>query len=65
MKKDQLLGTDDVAKRLNCSGPTVRRYADIGLLPVQWTETGRRIFTESGVQRFIASRAVAERNAGK
>jgi predicted site-specific integrase-resolvase len=56
MAQDKLLGITDVARRLSCSVPTVSKLADRGQLAVSWTESGRRIFTERDVVRFIESR---------
>jgi excisionase family DNA binding protein len=60
----KLLGTLDVARRLGVSEPTVRKFADTGVLPVERTEGGRRVYTAAAVERLVVKREAAERNRG-
>jgi excisionase family DNA binding protein len=56
-----LLGTKDAARRLDVSEPTVRRFADMGVLPVERTEGGRRIYSAADVDRLVAKREAQKR----
>ena len=54
---DRKLGTMHAAKALGVSEPTVRKFADMGHLPVERTLSSHRIFTASDVRRFAKERS--------
>lgn len=59
---DQLLGTFDVARRLNCSPETVRYLERTNRLPAERTPSGHRIFKASDVEKLAAEREQKRRN---
>jgi excisionase family DNA binding protein len=52
----RLLTPAEVARRGGVNSSTVRYWGDTGKLPVLRTESGRRLFTESAVQKFLQKR---------
>lgn len=52
----QLLGTIDVARRLNCSTENVRYLERTNQLPAERTPSGRRVFKQEDVERLVADR---------
>ena len=57
----QLLGTTDVAIKLQCSAEWVRRLADKGELPAERTAGGQRIFRAEDVERLASEREQLKR----
>lgn len=54
---NDLLTPSEAAKLLGVSADTVRLYADAGKLAALRTQTGRRFFRRSEVERLVAARA--------
>lgn len=50
-----MLKTGEVARILQISGTTVRKYADEGLLPCRILPSGVRLFSEDDVELFYNS----------
>ena len=48
----ETLAIGDIARRAGVSGPTIRYYESIGLLPAPSRVNGRRRYDESAVQRL-------------
>jgi len=51
--KDDLVGTDDVARMAGVGPTAVKRWADEGLLPCTRTPGGHRRFARADVERFL------------
>lgn len=52
----EVLTVSEAARRLKVADGTVRRLADRGVLKVQRTSTGMRLFDRSDVDRVAAAR---------
>ena len=56
MDNEQILKTPEVARRLGIAEATLRKYADLGLIPMHRNPTnGQRIFKTRDIERIIAN----------